>query len=148
MKHPILAQRFNNKGVTIMELAVVVCAFMLIIAALTPFVNMAKARSRRLGCAENLRKISLGLHGYAAEHNGAFPGALGELYPKYVAGEHVLDCPATRRIGTNDNPDYKYRAGLSEEASPREIIAEDDSGNHGKGGGNLLRIDGSVEWSG
>ncbi|MFH1190349.1 MAG: DUF1559 domain-containing protein [Candidatus Omnitrophota bacterium] len=143
-----MAQHPNNKGVTIIEFIVVVSAFLLIIGALTPFVNMAKARRARLGCANNLRKISLGLHSYAADHNGSFPAGLGELYPAYVGTEKAFDCPASKSIGTKEKPEYKYAFGLTEMKPPKETIVEDLDGNHKKGGRNILRVDGSVEWAG
>ena len=141
MQHP------NNKGVTIMELLVVVSVFLLIIAALTPFINMARSRSIRLECANNLRAISLGLHAYAADHNDSFPATLGELYPKYVDKENIFDCPATKNVGTKEKPDYRYVFGLTESASPKDIIAEDLDGNHKKHGKNILTVGGSVEWA-
>jgi competence protein ComGC len=147
MKSALMAQHPNNKGVTIIELIVVVLAFLLIIGALTPFVNMAKARSRRLSCANNVRKISLGLHSYAADHNDSFPAGLGELYPVYVDTEKVFDCPATKNIGTKEKPEYKYTFGLTEMTPPKEAIVEDLDGNHKKDGKNILRVDGSVEWA-
>ena len=146
MKRFLLAQHLNNKGVTVIEFLVVVSVFLLIIGALTPFVNMAQSRARRLDCANNLRNISLGLHAYAADHNDSFPAALGELYPQYVGSEKVFDCPATKSIGTKEKPDYKYVFGLTEFTLPKETIVEDLDGNHKKSGRNILRVDGSVEW--
>jgi hypothetical protein len=109
---------------------------------------MAKARSGRMQCANNLREISLGLHAYAADHGDAFPAALGELYPNYVTSAAVFDCPASKALGTAKSPDYSYAAGLKESSDPRQAIAADLDGNHGKSGKNILRIDGSVEWIG
>ena len=148
MKSILLVQHTKNKGVTIIELIIVILAFLIIVGALTPFVNMARARSRRLECANNLMKISLGLHAYAVDHKDAFPGALGELYPQYVDTEKVFDCPQTKSIGTKDKPDYKYMFGMAEFSPPKDIIVEDADGNHGKRGKNILRVDGSVEWAG
>ena len=144
MGNVLMAQHSNNKGVTIIEFVVVITAFLLIIGALTPFVNMAKARSRRLGCANNLRKISLGLHSYAADHNDSFPAALEDLYPVYVDTEKIFDCPATRNVGTKEKPDYKYTPGWTELTSPKETIVEDLDGNHKGCGRNILRVDGSL----
>lgn len=146
MRRAILAQHPNNKGVTIIELVVVVSVFLLIIGALTPFVNMARARSLRFHCANNLRKISLGLHAYAADHDDSFPTTLGALYPQYVDSEKAFDCPAAKNVGTKEKPDYKYTFGLTESAPPKEIIVEDLDGNHKKYGKNMLRVNGSVEW--
>jgi competence protein ComGC len=138
----------HNKGVTIIELVVVVCIFLLMVAILTPFVNMTKMRWYRIGCANNLRELSLGLHSYAADHNDTFPEKLGDLYPNYVTSEKVFDCPAIKNIGTKEAPDYEYTSGLSEIAPPKEIIVRDQDSNHRKTGNNILRVDGSVEWAG
>lgn len=147
MRSIIMAQHPNNKGVTIIEFIVVVTAFLLIIGALTPFVNMARARSARKACANNLRKISLGLHSYAAGHNDSFPAGFGELYPVYVDTEKAFDCPATKSVGTKEKPDYKYAFGLTELTPSKETIVEDLDGNHKPDGRNILRVDGSVEWA-
>ena len=136
----------KNKGVTIIELMVVVGIFFVMIAILAPFVHMVKTRSQRISCANNLRKISLGLHAYALEHNEALPAALAELYPNYVDDQNVFDCPASKNIGTKDKPDYSYRAGLTESSNPKEIVVEDLDGNHKEAGKNILRLNGSVEW--
>lgn len=136
----------RNKAFTIVELLVVALIFLLMVGALTPFVQMAKERANRINCASNLRHISLGLHNYAADHNNAFPKSLGELYPNYVDNPNVFDCPGNKIIGTKDNPDYNYTAGLTEATSPKEIIVQDLDGNHKKSGKNILRVNGSVEW--
>ena len=148
MRRAILAQHPNNKGVTIIELLVVVCVFLLIIGALTPFVNMARSHSLRFYCADNLRKISLGLHAYAADHNDAFPATLGQLYPQYVDNEKVFDCPTNNGTGTKEKPDYRYVFGLTESSPPKETVVEDLDENHKKRGKNILRVNGSVEWVG
>ena len=137
----------KRKGVTIIELLVVVAIFLVMTACLAPFVHMVKVRSQRIDCANNIRKLSLGLHAYALVHNEAFPASLGELYPNYVDDQNVFDCPASKRKGTKDNPDYNYKAGLTETSNPKEIIIEDLDGNHGKAGKNTLRINGSIEWA-
>lgn len=136
----------RNKGVTIIELAVVVGIFFVMIAVLAPFVHMVKVRSHRIDCANNLRRISLGLHAYAADHNGSLPATLGELYPDYIDDQSAFDCPASKNVGTKDKPDYAYKAGLTELSGSKEIAAEDLDGNHKKAGKNILRLNGSVEW--
>jgi type II secretory pathway pseudopilin PulG len=136
----------KRAGFTIAELVVVTAIFFLVIAALTPFIRMARVRSDRIRCANNLREISLGLHSYAADHEDAFPESLGELYPGYIANDGAFDCPASKAIGTHKSPDYSYAAKLRETSEPKEAIAADLDGNHKKAGKNILRIDGSVEW--
>ena len=136
------------RGFTIIELLVVISVFLIMIALLTPFVKMTQDRAYKINCANNLRQISLGLHSYAIDHNEAFPPQLGYLYPNYINNEKAFDCPAAKTVGTKDNPDYIYKGGLTESSSAKEIIIEDRDGNHGKSGKNILRINGSVEWTG
>jgi len=139
----------HRAAFTIVELLVVAAVFFVMLSALTPFVNMAKDRSRKIKCANNLRQISLGIHSYAADHEDAFPADLGSLYPSYVTNEKVFDCPATKKEGTATAPEYSYVTGLRESSDPKGAIAADLDGNHGKKAGkNVLRLDGTVEWAG
>jgi len=138
----------TKKGFTLVELAVVIGIFIIMLMALAPFVHIAKERKERINCQNNLMKISLGLHSYAAEHDGAFPATLGDLYPNYVEDDRSFDCPATRNKGTKDRPDYMYNAGFTELSGPKEVVVQDIDGNHKKAGKNILRINGSVEWIG
>ncbi|MDD5423523.1 MAG: type II secretion system protein, partial [Candidatus Omnitrophica bacterium] len=108
----------KNRAFTLMELLVVVAICMATLIVLTPFVQIAKARARKINCANNLRHISLGLHSYAADHNGAFPQTLGELYPNYVEDQKSFDCPASKSVGSPAGPDYIYVQSLTENAPP------------------------------
>ncbi|MDD3906045.1 MAG: type II secretion system protein [Candidatus Omnitrophica bacterium] len=136
----------KKRSFTITELLIVAVVFLAMIAVLMPFVRMAKARSRRMYCANNLRQIRLGLRKYAMEHKNNFPATLGELYPNYVIGQDVFDCPASKTIGTKDSPDYSYAPGLTEVSSGDKVIAQDKDGNHKEAGKHILRVNGSVEW--
>lgn len=136
----------KKNGFTLIELLFVVGILLLMAAILTPFVQMAKDRSHRIDCANNLRKISLGLHMYAADHGDAFPPNLDVLHPNYVDDEKTFDCPASKSIGTKDKPDYNYSKGLTEASSGKETIVQDIDNNHNKSGRNVLRINGSVGW--
>lgn len=144
IKNPYFSGR---SAFTMVELLIVAAIFFVMLSVLTPFVNMAKSRSRKIQCANNLRQISLGLHAYAADHADAFPASLGELYPTYVANEKVFDCPATKKEGTAKTPEYSYVEGLRESSDPKGAIAADLDGNHGKRSGkNILKLGGAVEW--
>ena len=138
--------RGYRNGVTIVELAVVVSVFLAMLVVLAPFVRMAKQHVHRVECATNLMHISLGLHAYAADHEGAFPPDLKSLYPDYVSEEAYFDCPETKRHGTAANPDYDYTAGLTEDAQGNEIIVQDKVGNHHSSDSDILRVSGAVEW--
>ena len=136
----------TRRAFTVMEAVVVLSVFLVTVIALTPFVNMARQRSKRLQCVDNLRRISLGLHAYAAGHDGAFPAKLEELYPDYVADRDTFDCPAGRLKGTPAEPEYMYATGLSEASGLKDVVVEDLPENHKKQGENALRLDGSIEW--
>lgn len=137
----------KNSAFTLIELTVVVLVFLAMIAMLAPFVQMTKARANRIYCANNLRQISLCLHKYALEHGNVFPKSLKDLYPDYITDQGAFDCPASKAVGTSDDPDYIYITGLTEASSLKEIMAQDKDGNHKKQGSNILRIDGTVEWA-
>ena len=139
-------KRVEVSGFTLVELAVVIAIFLVMIIALTPFVRMARERANAINCADNLRKISLGLQSYAADNKGVFPKELGVLYPNYVKEKTAFDCPSAKSEGTPERPEYKYFAGLTEESGPKEILAEDFDGNHGKSGKNVLKVGGAVDW--
>ena len=136
----------RKTGFTLKELLFVAVIFMAVIMLLMPFVRMARDRSCRIHCEQNLRNIRLALGAYAAEHGEEFPKELKELYPNYVTDQAVFDCPASKIAGTSDQPDYIYTTGLKALSSAKSVIVEDADGNHGKSGKNLLRVDGSIDW--
>lgn len=137
----------EKKAFTLVELLIVAAVFALIFILLTPFVNRMRERAYEIKCSNNIRLISLALHRYAADHNDKFPEDLRSLYPDYVKEESVFYCPNnSARARAAGQVDYEYVAGLSEAASPTEVIVYDRDTNHNKEGRNILRINGSVEW--
>ena len=136
-----------KSGFTLVELLIVIGIFLIMFTFLAPEVRMTKERAHKVNCANNLRLISLGLHLYASEHNEEFPPNLGALYPNYVKDESAFDCPAINIVARPEKPDYNYVVGLTESSPQDQVIAHDLDGNHKRGGKNILRINGSVEWS-
>ena len=102
----------NNRGFTLIELSVVACIFLLMAAALMPFVHIANGRAQRVRCASNLMRLSLGLHRYALDHAEAFPPDLSSLYPDYVKDRRVFNCPSVKAVGTPEKPGNVRIAGL------------------------------------
>ena len=68
--------RHLRKGLTLVELLVVVAIIGLLIALLLPAVQTARESARRAHCANNLRQIGIGIQGYES-NNGFFPPAGG-----------------------------------------------------------------------
>ena len=60
---------YKNKGVTLVELLIVITAFFIIFVLLTPLVNKIRDKANIIKCSNNVRLISLALHMYAADHN-------------------------------------------------------------------------------
>lgn len=137
----------KNKGVTLIELLIVIIVFIIVFISLTPLVNRMRNRANMIKCSNNIRLISLALHMYAAKHDGDFPPGLKSLYPDYIKEEAAFRCPANgHRAGGVEQPDYEYMAGLTESSPPTEVIVYDRKNNHKEKGRNILRVDGSVGW--
>ena len=139
--------RPDAKGFTLSELLVVFVIVILIGALMLPLIRYSQIRMERIRCANNLREIGLAMYIYAREHDGSFPPGLSTLYEeKYLADGTLMDCPGTSRTGTPEGPEYIYTAGLSVRSPSLAFLARDSSGNHGEKGGNVLYVNGAVEW--
>jgi hypothetical protein len=133
-------------GFTISELVIVFAIVILVGGLMWPFVKYGHKRRAQMLCANNLREQGLALYIYAREHDGKFPPALKTLYDEqYLADPRVMDCPASKTIGTPDAPDYIYTAGLSVKDSSKAHLARDKQTNHVYGK-NVLYVNGRVSW--
>ena len=137
---------YKNKGVTLIELLIVIAAFFIIFVLLKPQVNRIRDKANIIKCSNNVRLISLALHMYAADHNEEFPRVLSDLYPDYIKEQKILSCPAIKGTGAAGRVDYEYVAALNESSPPTKIIVYDRAGNHNGKGSNVVRVNGSVEW--
>ena len=63
-------------GFTVLELLCVIAIIILLAALLLPALTQARARARQIQCADHLRQIGLGFHGFAHDHNSQFPMAV------------------------------------------------------------------------
>jgi prepilin-type N-terminal cleavage/methylation domain-containing protein len=71
----------NGRAFTLIELLVVIAIIGILAALLLPVLSKAKARSKRLGCVNNLRQMGLGSMMYAGDYNDTLPPWRG--YPPY-----------------------------------------------------------------
>ncbi|MFC1480018.1 prepilin-type N-terminal cleavage/methylation domain-containing protein [Candidatus Omnitrophota bacterium] len=137
----------GQKGFTISELLVVFVIVVIVAALMTPFIRYTSKRTEKIVCANNLQKIGLAVYIYAREHNGKFPAELETLYnEQYLADQQLLDCPASKDIGSPGSPDYIYTGGLSIKDPSLLPLMRDKAGNHPQGGGNILYVNGAVVW--
>ncbi|MBU0570572.1 MAG: type II secretion system GspH family protein [Candidatus Omnitrophica bacterium] len=136
----------NNRGFTIGELLTVLGIVLTVVFLLQPFVRQTTEKVDRAGCISNLRGIGRAMFIYAREHRKQFPLTIKTLYEEeYLADAGILDCPATKKTGTLDDPEYIYTPGLSAtDPSDTELI-KDFEGNH-SGVCGILTVDGTVFW--
>ena len=137
----------NNRGFTLSEILLVFVIALLIGLSMLPFIRHTRKKLVRTECANNLSEIGLGLYIYAREHDGKFPPTLKTLYEEqYLSDMTLLDCPASKNIGTFDSPDYLYTTGLSVKDPSLDSLVEDKEGNHSGHGGSVMRVNGTVVW--
>jgi prepilin-type N-terminal cleavage/methylation domain-containing protein/prepilin-type processing-associated H-X9-DG protein len=66
-----------RRGLTLIEMIVVVAIIAALAALLLPAVQAAREASRRGACSSNLKQIALALHAYEAQHRSFPPGSSG-----------------------------------------------------------------------
>ena len=74
---PMAAQA--RRGLTLVELLVVVAIIGILMALLLPAVQQSRENARATQCRNNLHQIGIGLHSYYAAHNSFPPGCVGTV---------------------------------------------------------------------
>ena len=85
------------RGVTLIEMLMVIGIIAALAAILFPVFARARERARSHSCMMNLVNIGLALQFYAADHGGAYPPTEDDLSPligRYVRSEQVFVCPS------------------------------------------------------
>lgn len=137
----------TRRAFTISELLMVFLILIIIGALMLPVIHFSRQSMEETMCGNNLRQIGLAVYIYAREHDGKFPPTLKTLYDEhYLADKRLMDCPASKSIGTVDAPDYVYAGGLSVRDASLTPLVRDKSENHPRGGTNVLHVNGGVVW--
>ena len=74
----------KSEGFTLVELMVVVLIIGILVAIAIPVFNSAKANAQKKSCFANQRTIEGAAQTYAAENDGNYPDAVGDLVPTYI----------------------------------------------------------------
>src|SRR5262245_25992317 len=72
----------RRKGLTLLELLVVVAILAVLIGMLLPAVQQAREAAARLHSKNNLKQIILSVHQFAVSHDGRLPNAEGYEGPR------------------------------------------------------------------
>lgn len=149
-----------KKGLTLLELLIVIAVVGVIILSLAPWIRATREQGRRHMCANNLRKTIIALHTYALDNKGVFPRDLSDLYPEYIEDLKVFICSSDvdasdiARDGSDIDvtTSYLYSRGWSEKDSLETILVCDKNDifgkdtNHDGKGGNAAYLSGEVRW--
>ncbi len=150
-----------------MEMLVVISIMAVLAGLLMPALFRVREQGRRAVCMNNLRQIGIGLNIYYGDYQGFYPSSPGEYANLYKLGyldnPKVFWCPSDsdpppQEIDqTTINTSYNFNLALNDEriwsgeVSTAYVWVGCDltpvgKRNHGKDGGNVLFLDGSVNW--
>jgi type II secretory pathway pseudopilin PulG len=145
----------NSKGLTLLEVIVIVAVIAILAALLLPAVTPGIGEGRRMSCESNLRQLyQLGVV-FSSSHKGQWPDAKGEdlwlsftrTTPPLIDPDQieVLACPVRCEDVEPGQTDFFGPRQPASSLKPTDILGGDKRGNHGdEFGGNLLYKDGSV----
>jgi len=88
----------RSRGLTMMELLLVIAIIAILAAMLFPVFARAREKTRSHSCLMNLANIAMALRSYAHDHEGWYPPAeddLSPLMPRYITFEQVFLCPSS-----------------------------------------------------
>ena len=153
----------NPKAFTLVELLVIVVTLVLLAACLLPALAMAKAKSKRINCASNLKQVGMSFRVWPSDSSDTFQmgrsvtngGTMewvtgGEVWPHFLVMSNelnapkILVCPADKRKpatswATFSRNNISYFVGLdAEETQPQMFLSGDSN----------LEVDGKTVGSG
>jgi predicted Zn finger-like uncharacterized protein/prepilin-type processing-associated H-X9-DG protein len=146
-------------GIVTGSLGIIVTVCM--ISILVPGLSRARETASRVKCASNMSQIGIAAIMYANDNENRLPDDLGSLH----VAEDILPmgsrCPSVEHgrvpaglagdelaAWVNANTDYIYVGrGLNVNGPAETVVLYEPAADHGDGGGNVLFLDGHVEWT-
>jgi prepilin-type N-terminal cleavage/methylation domain-containing protein len=149
------------RGVTLVEVLVVIGVLAVLMSVLIPVVSSARKSQKNVICLNTLRHLGGALNAYAMEHQGRMPdpGTADQSWEKLIAPYYggSLSCPSDSELFPTVGSSYDWRdtgkdsttmAGklITDVRRPGAILAmEALPGWHRKGFINVVRMNGSAE---
>jgi len=95
---------------TLLEIIVVVAIIAILAALLLPALTSAKAKSKQVGCANNLKQLALGFQMYAADNDGRLPDNIpvGKGKGSWIGGSMKVATEATNQIYIRQGKLFPY----------------------------------------
>lgn len=119
----------KNKGLTLIELLIVLTIIAALGALLYPTIMNARESARQTTCLSNLKQIGVALHLYLQDWgtgvceiaNFGLPPSLMHLYPHYVNSKEIFRCPSVRDSYRRTSPvSYLYQVWKGDGRVPNE----------------------------
>jgi type II secretory pathway pseudopilin PulG len=144
----------NNKGLTLLEVAVIIVLIAVLAAVFLPPVCPGMINARRTACQSNLHQLYQLGSIHASTHPGEWPSledggywmSLTKTQPPLLQRDEfeVLLCPVNQEEWRGHS-DYRSSRLPWRSLKPVDILGADKPGNHGpEEGGNALFKDGSL----
>lgn len=123
MSRPIATTLRHARGLTLVEILVVVAILGILIGIGVPTFRMMKANARSVLCAGKLREIGIGLNEYFADHGMTYPAlvaaretreqddpALDTALLEYLGDESAFQCPADHDLFEKTGSSYFWNS--------------------------------------
>lgn len=122
----------------------------LLLFALLPRIKAAREAARRSHCGGCMNQLGKMCVMYAMDHDGALPDKWSDITEPY-GNPRLLDCTSTPQppgpIDTLDEwAEFVLVPGLTTNSMPNAVLAYEPLDNHNSRGGNVLFVNGAVEW--
>ena len=143
-------RRYGGKGMAIAGICLGAVSLIfitpLLISIMLPSLSRARELSKRLVCGAQLQGIGTAVKVYAMDWEDQFPPDFDVLVNSGAMLVGQLRCPTCGDVSGDVHVCYEYITGQTEGDDPRNVVVYEKPGHHGDEGGNVLFLDGHVDF--